>query len=78
MKFRINLYNVIIGKPESKRPLQRLRHKLDEMRCGIDSSASGEGSAILCSRKGRRFDQLNELLSEGIRSVEWRDVRTVG
>jgi hypothetical protein len=46
------LYRVLVGKPEGKRPLQRLRHRWEDGirmdlkeiswgRCGVDSPGSG-------------------------------------
>jgi hypothetical protein len=41
-----NLYRVLVGKPEGKRPLERPRHRSEDGReivggCGVDSPGSG-------------------------------------
>jgi hypothetical protein len=50
------VYNVLVGKPEGKRPVKRLRHRWEDgirmylgeigcRRCGVDSPASRYGTS---------------------------------
>jgi hypothetical protein len=60
---RRNLYRVLVGKPEGKRPLVRPRHrrengikmdlrKIDWVGCGVDFSGSGYGPLAGCCECG--------------------------
>jgi hypothetical protein len=63
MREEIQLYKVLVGKPEGKRPLGRPRRRwVDGIRmdlreiglgvCGLDSTDSGQGSVAGCCECG--------------------------
>lgn len=55
MRYTGNVYKILVGKPERKRSLGRLRHRLEGdiimtqkgigLGCGLDSCASGTGAS---------------------------------